>query len=196
MSIDRLVREWSVRRKDIRLIAGHFPLCTTELLGGGFTTLTLLREPVERTLSFLRHRRALAPAMQDKSLEEIYEDPQHFHWLVHNHMVKMFALRTSEMTGGMLTKVEFTQAHLARATEQLAAVDAVGLQEGFDEFCAYLEQRFAWQLGTSLRANQTEPEPASEALRARIAADNPLDVEFYEFAQRLSATQLRARSLT
>ena len=41
------------------MVTGHFPLCTTELLGGAFTTFTVLRDPVERTLSYLRHHRKI-----------------------------------------------------------------------------------------------------------------------------------------
>ena len=38
----------------IRLFYGHFPYVVTEMLGGGFVTLTVLRDPVERTISLLR----------------------------------------------------------------------------------------------------------------------------------------------
>src|SRR5437879_1319915 len=51
-SIPCLTSRWIDRGDGIRLVFGHFPLCMTELLGGGFTTLTVLREPVERTLSY------------------------------------------------------------------------------------------------------------------------------------------------
>ena len=195
-SVRRLVHEWSARSTEIRLIAGHFPLCTTDLLGSGFSTFTLLREPVERTLSFLRHRRALDPSLRDRPLEQIYEDPVPFRWLIHNHMVKMFALSTSDMTSGVYTVVDFTEAHLIRATEQLATVDVVGLQEHFEEFCAQLERRFGWRLGTPLQANQTKVEHVSAAFRARIAADNALDVELYQYALRLSASRLQSRSFS
>jgi len=54
---DVLLRRWAERRDEIRVVTGHFPLCTTELLDAEFTTLTVLRDPVERTLSYLRHHR-------------------------------------------------------------------------------------------------------------------------------------------
>ena len=196
VSVEALVREWHARRGDIRLIAGHFPLCTTELLGDTFSTFTLLREPVERTLSFLRHRRALEPKLRDASLEQIYEQRAHFRWLIQNHMVKMFALRTNEMTNGVFTAIDFSEAHLARAIEQLATVDVVGFQEHLEEFCAELEQRFGWRLGNPVFANRTADEPVSAAFRARIGADNSLDVELYQHALRLSASRPQTRSIT
>ena len=54
------------------MVTGHFPLCAAEVLGVPFTTFTLLREPVERTLSLLRHRRERRAGAGRASLEEIY----------------------------------------------------------------------------------------------------------------------------
>lgn len=183
MNVDLLVERWPSRREEVRVLAGHFPLCTADLLGDRFTTFTVLREPVERTLSYLRHHRKLTPEDVGKSLEEIYEDPVRMARLVHNHMVKMFSLTTDEMTGWMMTTVDFTPEHLERAKARLATVDVVGIQEDFDAFCGELESRFGWDLGEPVVANDTPHEPVSDAFRARIAADNALDVELYEFAR-------------
>jgi hypothetical protein len=185
ISVEHLLERWRARNHEIRVVTGHFPLCTAELLGGEFTTLTLLREPVERTLSYLRHHRVLTPEDRDTPLEKIYDDSFRFHGLVHNHMVKMFSLMREEMDAGMLTRVEFTPERLERAKERLAGVDAIGLQEDFDDFCTEVVDRFGWHLGEPLHANRTEPFEVSESFRARIAEDNALDVELYAFAQRL-----------
>ena len=66
ISVDHLLRRWEARAESYRVVTGHFPLCTTELLGSGFTTFTILRDPVERTLSYLRHHRQLTPAASDR----------------------------------------------------------------------------------------------------------------------------------
>jgi hypothetical protein len=184
--VEYLLERWSARGDEIRVVSGHFPLCTAELLGGGFTTLTLLRDPVERTLSHLRHHRLWWPADRDVPLETLYEDAVRLPLgQVHNHMVKMFSLTPEEMTAGALTPVDFTQERLERAKKRLASVDALGLQDSFDEFCAALERRFGWNLGEPLRANRTEPFEVPDAFRARIAEDNAMDVELYEFAKQL-----------
>jgi len=65
----------------------------------------------------------------------------------------------------------------------------VGLQEGFDDFVALLEQRFGWDLGPPLVANDTAPVPVDPAFRARIASDNALDVELYAWACDLVAAR-------
>ena len=196
LSVDVLRDRWGVRRDEIRVVTGHFPLCTTELLGERFTTLTVVREPVERTLSYLRHHRMLTPEDGDKPLEAIYEDDFRYHALIHNHMVKMFSLTPGEMTDGALTSVEFTSAHLDRAKQQLATVDVLGLQEDFEEFCATLQQRFGWNLGAAVHANRTEPVAVSSSFRDRIARDNSLDVELYAHAERLCEQRRSARVST
>ena len=164
LSVDVLRARWDQRHDEIRVVTGHFPLCTTELLGGGFTTLTVLREPVERTLSYLRHHRKLTPSDHDRSLEAIYEDQFRFQTLVHNHMVKMFSLNTDEMTDGALTPIKFTPGHLDRAKRRLATVDFFGLQERFDEFCENLEEQLGWQLGPPIYANRTKPVEVSRVV--------------------------------
>jgi hypothetical protein len=185
ITVDHLLQRWRTHRDTTRVVTGHFPLCTVELLDGDFITLTVLREPVERTLSYLRHHRKVTPAEANRPLEDIYDDPLRFNGLIHNHMVKMFSLRREEMSDGVLTQVDFTPEHLDRAKENLAQVDAVGDQASFEDFVAELVERFGWRLGGLQHVNRTNPVEISESFRARIAADNALDVEFYAFAQKL-----------
>jgi hypothetical protein len=189
LSVDRLRERLWARGHEIRVIAGHFPLCTAELIEGRLTTLTLLREPVERTLSYLRHHRENESRDRHKSLEEIYDDPLRFHGLAHNHMTKMLSLTSEEMTAGMLTRVEFDHDRLERAKEALAGIDAVGLQERFEDFCDQLAARFEWRLGEPRVVNTSTPVEVPESFRARIAEDNALDIELYKFARRLLATK-------
>ena len=187
LSIDDLRERIAERGSEIRVIAGHFPLCTAELIGGRLTTLTLLREPVERTLSFLRQHRETNPSAGHKSLEELYHDPFWFRFVTHNHMTKMLSLEPAEMTSGMLTGVDLDRDHLERAKRALAGIDAVGLQERFEDFCDELGVRFGWDLGEPLMVNTSASVDVPESFRARIAEDNALDIELYEFARELIA---------
>ena len=187
LDVEHLLERWKARRDTIRVVTGHFPLCTTELLGGDFVTFTLLRDPVERTLSYLRHRKETDPDAAGLTLETIYDEPIRFDGLVHNHMVKMLSLTVDEMTAGAMTKVEFTAERLQRATERLTEVEVVGVQERFEEFCVALESRFGWNLGPPVRMNRTKPVAADDTLVARIRVDNAMDVELYASATRLLA---------
>jgi hypothetical protein len=182
--VENLVERWQARSSEIRVVTGHFPLCTTKLLGAQFRTFTLLREPVARTLSALRHHRASLPDPAP-DLEEIYDDPMR-QLMIRNHMVKMLSLRVDEMTAGTLTSVDFTDAHLAGAKEALSTIDVVGVQTRFEAFCDALTQRFGWDLGAPMVANSTRPAEVSDRLRQRIIDDNALDIELYEFGQQLA----------
>ena len=186
--IDHLLERLAARGDHIRVISGHFPLCTTELIDGRCTTLTLLREPVERTLSYLRGQREIERTDRDKTLEEIYDDPVRFHRVVHNHMTKMLSLTPVEMTDGMLTHVEFNRGHIERAKEALSGIDAVGLQEHFEDYCDELGARFGWHLREPETVNTSASVEVPDSLRARIAEDNAFDIELYEFAKKLLVT--------
>ena len=83
--------------------------------------MTVLRHPLERTVSYLRDHRRRTPADADLTLEEVYDDDLRFHGLIHNHMTKMLSLTPEEMDEGVLTRVEFTPERLERAKERLAA---------------------------------------------------------------------------
>jgi hypothetical protein len=188
---DVLMKRWQARRDEIQVIVGHFPLCTIDLLDSEFTTLTVLRDPVERTLSYLRHHRNTTHEDSDRSLEEIYEDPLRFHHFIQNHMVKMLSLRAEEMTDGMMTRIEFDRGRLRRAKRALRKLDEFGLQDELESFAQRLERRFRWELGPPVHENVTEPVPVPDSFRERITEDNRLDMELYEYGRNLLARRLR-----
>jgi hypothetical protein len=184
--LDFLVERVRAHGDEVRVVTGHFPLCTTELLGGELTTFTVLRDPVERTLSLLRRRENAEERFHGRTLEDIYDD-ESLRDIIRNHMVKMLSLTVDELTAAPLVlEVEFDEARLERAKANLRdRIDVFGLQEHFDEFCADLSGRFGWDLGAPRFANRTERSPVSDALRERIAGDNRMDRELYDFARQL-----------
>lgn len=183
LGVDRLRSRLAELGPDIRIVTGHFPLCTVDVLDGPFATFTILRDPVERTLSFLRHQREVEPRFAGAPLEEIYADPVSTGGLVQHHMVKMLSLTADEMTDGALTPVTVDAGRVERAKQNLAQrIDVMGLQEHFEVFCHDLSSTFGWDLGDPLFMNRTKPAEAPDSLRERIAADNGPDLELYRFA--------------
>jgi hypothetical protein len=171
MNLDLLRRRFAEQADRIRVVTGHF---------------TVLRDPVERTLSALRDMRERDAEHRGKALEAIYADPVKFRCLIQNHMVKMLAMTREEMTDGFLTALDLDADHLERAKRNLAErVDVWGVQEHFEEFCTELTRRFGWDLGPPRFANRSTPHPAEDGLRERIAEDNELDIELYRFALEL-----------
>jgi hypothetical protein len=207
LSADDLRARLVARGAEIEAITGHFPLRTVEELDGRFTTLTLLRDPVERTLSYLRQERqgppvarflarGLEPRPQTagRSLAEIYDECRGLAQ-TNNHMTRMLSLRPAEFIDSMLTPTELSRGHLARAKEGLAGIDVFGVQERFKEFCDAVSARFGWDLGTGEVVHASAPAEAPQTLRARIAEDNALDVELYEFAKLVLAARDQRRNL-
>ncbi len=187
ISVSHLLDRWGARRNEIRLVAGHFPLSTVDLLDADFVTVSILRPPVERTLSYLRHQKKINRDDRERSLEEIYDDPFRFNGLVRNHMVRMFSIGADEMAAGdgVLTDVGDSPERLEQAQQALAGLDGFGLQPRFEEFWPGFAARYGLRIGDAVRSNVTEPEDAPEHLIERIEADNALDLAFYDFAERL-----------
>ena len=187
ISLGHLLERWRARREEIRLVAGHFPLSTTELLDADFVTLSILREPVDRTLSYLRHQKKLNRDDRELPLEAIYDDPFRFNGLVRNHMVRMFSIGAAEMErgDGVLTDTPDTPERLERAKQAVWGLDGYGLQSRFEEFWDVFAPRYGLEIGEPQRSNATEPEDAPKSLIRRIEADNALDVELYDFAEHL-----------
>jgi hypothetical protein len=182
IDVDHLVNQFRVHGNDFRVITGHFPLCTTEVLEVPFTTFTVLRDPVERTLSLLRRRQASDARFRGRDLLHIYADDD-LRIIIDNHMVKMLSLTVNELGRTPLTQsVTFDEERLERAKRNLVGIDVVGLQEQFDTFCENLESRFGWNLGLPRFANRTPSVPVPDELRERIMADNHADVALYRFA--------------
>ena len=184
ISVTHLLDRWRERRDEIRLVAGHFPLSTIELLDAEFVTLSILRAPVDRTLSYLRHQKKLNREDRERSLEAIYDDPFRFNGLVRNHMVRMFSIGADEMAAGdgVLTDPGDSRERLERAKEAVAGLDGFGLQQCFDEFWDEFACRHDLVVGEPMRSNTTEPEPAPAALIERIERDNALDQELFDYA--------------
>lgn len=188
ISVRHLQERWKARGGEIRLLTGHFPVRTLEVLDTDtpYVTLTVLRDPVERTLSFLRHQAARRQrgATEDTPLVEIYEDPFRFAAMIQNHMTRMLSLSPEEMGpgDGVLTSVDYTRDRLERAQEALDGLELFGLQHRLEELCGELGTRYGLDTGAPRRSNTTEPVEVDDALAERIAEDNALDVELYRWA--------------
>jgi hypothetical protein len=188
MDLDYLKDRLRAHQRSVRVVAGHFPLCLDEILGIPLTTFTVLRDPVERSLSLLRQHQQRDEEFRSASLEDVYNDPVVLHGMIHNFMVRVLTMTADETSRGVMTMVPYDEDRLGRAKENLEhRVVAFGLQEDFDGFCSELSARFGWEVGGPVTfENRTTPVDASDELRERIARDNALDVELFRFAQELS----------
>ena len=94
--------------------------------------------------------------------------------MIQNHMVRTLSLSPEEMLedDGVLTPVPYTPERLERAKEAIAGL----------ELCDELSARYGLDVGTPLRTNTTQPGAIPGGLAERIAEDNALDMELYDYA--------------
>jgi hypothetical protein len=213
-SVPHLLALTAERRARIRVYTGHLPYLASELLGLDVVRLTLLRNPIDRTVSMLKHAKRLFEGYASLALDEIYEDPHIFKYFIENYQTNAFAITAEERDRAMANPPEVRdgQRPLAvsvpedhtrraaiaarrfeRAKSTLAKVDVVGLNENYEAFLHELSMRFGWWpngLPKLARMNvSSEDWTASPALRRRIAHDLTTDMEFYEYARELVATR-------
>jgi AraC-like DNA-binding protein len=196
LRLDHLARLSDERRRRIRLYTGHFPYFACEVLGGPFQTLTVLRDPVERTISLLRQFQRAAHAADPRleghlarplSLEEVYEQPEVFEPMIREHQTKLFSMTLADQPTGYLQELVVDRSRLTLAKENIERIDVLGLTEQYDDFLDRVVARFGWAFPRGVRANAA-PEhrvDVSQSLRRRIEADTALDQELYEHARRL-----------
>jgi hypothetical protein len=183
------------RRATTRGYMGHYPYVASQLLGVEPVTFTILRDPVERTISYLKHCKRYHDQHRKLSLEEIYRDPYYFPCFIHNHETKIFAMTEEDRLESYMDVIDIDDRRLALAKENLAQVDILGLHEHYDEFVDDLRARFGWRFDRKgNRRVSREPWEVPAGLCERIAADNAADVAFYEHAELLWAQRRRPRA--
>jgi Sulfotransferase family len=172
------------RVRVIRAYSGHFPYAAVQLMPGPFVTLTVLRDPVERTISYLKQCRD-REEFRGLPLEQIYDDPWQ-HPLSVNYQARVFALTSDDHPLAVMNPVVIDDRRLAIAKANLAEIDMLGLHESYDEFTARVSERFGWPYEPLPQHRVGASGDASASLRRRIAEDNAADIEFYEYARELS----------
>jgi hypothetical protein len=93
------------QRRVLRFYSGHVPLAVADLAVPEALTITLVRDPVGRTLSYLKQSQRDHPEHRALSLEEIYDDPWFFPRMIENHQTKMLSMSADEVTRGQADPV-------------------------------------------------------------------------------------------
>lgn len=184
--VQRLLELPATRRAQIRAYTGHFPFVTAALLDPELVTLTMLRDPVERTVSYLKHCKRYDRQFRDMALEEIYEDSFLFPTLIRDHQVKIFAMTSQDKLESYMDVIEIDDERMRTARANLEKADIVGLHERYHLFLDQVRDRLGWLIKdrSPWRVSEEDWRVPASFLR-RIAADSPNDLEFYEFAREL-----------
>ena len=80
-----------------RIICAHVPYAIRALLPGDYITLSVLRNPISRTISYLKHCRRYHKEHIGLSLEEIYEDDWFHASFIANYQTKLFSMTPQEI---------------------------------------------------------------------------------------------------
>ena len=215
LSADRLVGPDGPPPESVSLYTVHLPLWTRDALGQDLVTITVVRDPVERTISHIRHM--ARGELEGRSLEEIYDI--HGPGLLRNYQIGQFSLTGDEWEAtNERRRVWYTRramgrtdlqpdgatlpmddARFERAVDRLREIDVLATLDELEALAAVMTERFGWKRQPSATANSaglatnSEPEPVPGALRAKIESDNGLEVEFYRIAREVSRASLRLR---
>ncbi len=174
---------WQMRHDpSVRVAAGHTLLALRPLYPPEARWATMLRDPVERTLSHYYYYCHHLAASGDTSPEDLTLQ----HCVEKGYLVDN--LQTRILSGGEFDAAA-SEEMLAAAKENLRGFAAVGLAEEFDRSLALLYLTFGWPtlLVRDVRVNASRPPRAahSEADLEAVRRANELDLELYAEARAL-----------
>ena len=137
------------------VLTGHVTAAMADMLPCPYRTATILREPVQRSLSMLGHfsRGTGIPVAQ------LLDDPHFVAFNIANFQTRVLG------ADGVCDPHEVGQsdgAMLARATRRLETLDFVGLTERFGESCALFDARFGTAVSRSVRRDLVHRPEGSE----------------------------------
>jgi len=172
------------QRRSIRLLSGHFPLVAQELLSEPPLLLTVLRHPVRRTVSQLRHAQRYVPEFRDKSLAELFDLKRERALLMSNIQTRVLSFDSLEESFRVDDPVQPDRTRLETAKTNLQSFDFVGITEEFEASVRLCEQSLGWDLGRTRSDNAAPTQaPDDPDLERRILPEVQLDMELYEFAR-------------
>ncbi len=181
----------------IRVIAAHYPFLAYQIHPPPLITFSLLRDPVDRAASHLRHiQRDDHP---NRPFEELYEDKQIFDDYLYNLQARAFVFDESDDAPSLMNRTfDWDEERLKRAQENLESLDVLGLTREFPTFAHDLERAFGWKFKRVVHWHDAPREQAAvpDSLRKRMRNDLEYDVRFFEHATRVFEARQKAANRT
>jgi Galactose-3-O-sulfotransferase len=183
------------KRRAYQLIQGHLHFGFHRHLPGDSIYITLLREPIARTLSFYYYAKSHPDHYLYSSLTNDHVDLRALLNEPTTMNSELFNLQTRMIAGdeggdpNRLADGDTVQ----RAKENLQNHFVVGLTEEFDASLRLMSERFGWNVKSYTKKNVTRRKPRIDTLDAETLASlrraNTLDIELYRFARELFEAQ-------
>jgi hypothetical protein len=185
------------RRARLCCVMSHVAGYLLPVLDRPADALVLVREPVDRTLSYYHAKQRRAARRSARPLESVFEDAdrgrlsskrdhweQFFNWQSRCLLSVFDDVSQLPITAGPPADADVWR---GRLRDMVDRVFLVGTQDRFGEYVDALARRFGWQPFVA-RSKVNEQRPATAELpsdvREAILAYNWLDVELYELARR------------
>lgn len=189
--LDELARMKESRRKKIRCLMGHWIFGVHEHVPGPYAYMTMLRDPVDRTISNYYYiteflpgtgtQRELVAEVSAMSLAEFAANEK---LGISNFQTLSLS---GERPGADLTGRSVTRETFLAAEKNLRAFAAVGMTELFDESLALYKSLFGWKDISYKKINVTPRRPRRDDLPAavirEIEARNEFDIMLYGAAR-------------
>ncbi len=186
VDIRYLQQQFSSRSRPITFVSVHMPAWVAEQVAPHHLSVTILREPVSRTLSHLRQEARTGTFSDD--IEEIYDHP-FFRARLANYQTRLFSMTETHQVAAEEARREFddriaagsedareelalrfkaflataispdddvTERDLRDAIERLERVGEVGTTDRLDDLARRVESRLGTTLPRIGRANVTE----------------------------------------
>lgn len=174
------------------LVAGHFPLVLAEHLPRRPQIVTLLRDPVQRSLSHLRRHRRVREGLAHMPLATLLDDQDLVERMIRDYQCKYFAFRSLDERSSVNHALPIDAARLEEAKEQLASCDVVGITERFPDTMRLVDHH----LGLRLAARHVNESPregeVTESLLDHLATLSVHNRELYDFALRRFDREVQA----
>jgi len=207
---DSLAELGCERLESFRLVQGHFDISLLASIAPAVKTLTLLRHPLNRTLSAIRHMKRdpdfhpLHSRVRDMSVREILEDPNLFPQFQN---AQTATLSGACQPGRILEYISAGRQHgerrdpadcksdpdLTQAMANLARFDFLGIVEDIKPLIADICDKMGYHPAGLFRRDNAAPDGLSNfaSLSSRetelLRRCNDLDLPLYEFAKDLIA---------
>lgn len=173
--------------KPIGCIQGHFPYGIHSYLNQKCTYITMLREPVDRVISEYYFIKSIP-------WHELHQQVKNMTLDEYQQEVKKCNLQT-RLLSGFNNKKALTLDDLQKAKEHINNhFKVVGITEMFDESIFLMQKEFGWRNIFYKKYNITKGKPTNIPIgtKKRIAENNLLDIELYNYARKLLNSKLAA----
>lgn len=200
-SISQLKEMDAAKRVKIRMLIGHMGYGLHDLLAPPTTYFTILREPVDRVISFYYFvQRTGAHYLHDFVLKDNVGLTDFVKSKI-SIMTDNFQVRLISGVWDQYPYGECPREVLEQAKQNLQNKFAVvGLTEEFDKTLILLKRAFGWRHVYYMRQNVTKNRPQAASFSRQtlnvVREYNQLDLELYAFAKKLFAEEIKQQGLS